>query len=63
MRTAHPKLRGTIMKRSPEITTLFLDIGGVLLTDGWGHDYRTLAAMAFGLNPKDLENRQESQHR
>ena len=59
MRTAHRKLRGAVMKRSPEITTLFLDIGGVLLTDGGGHDYRTLAARAFDLNPKDLENRHD----
>ena len=29
------------MKRSTEITTLFLDIGGVLLTDGWSHGAST----------------------
>jgi HAD superfamily hydrolase (TIGR01509 family) len=45
------------MKRSTEISTLFLDIGGVLLTDGWGHEYRTLAARGFDLNPEELENR------
>ena len=32
------------MKKSSSITTLFLDIGGVLLTDGWGHESRKLAA-------------------
>ena len=41
----------TPMKRSTGITTLFLDIGGVLLTDGWGNQYRTLAARTFDLNP------------
>ena len=25
------------MDRSAEITTLFLDVGRVLLTNGWGH--------------------------
>jgi putative hydrolase of the HAD superfamily len=45
-----------MMKRSTDITTLFLDIGGVLLTDGWGHQYRTLAARTFDLNPQQLEN-------
>ena len=45
------------MKRATEITMLFLDIGGVLLSDGWGHESRTLAAKAFELNPEELENR------
>ncbi len=45
------------MKKATTITCLFLDIGGVLLTDGWGHEYRTLAARAFDLNPEELENR------
>ena len=26
------------MKKANEITCLFLDIGGVLLTNGWDHD-------------------------
>jgi putative hydrolase of the HAD superfamily len=43
------------MKRA--ITTLFLDIGGVLLTDGWVHEYRKLAAKAFDLNQEDMEKR------
>jgi putative hydrolase of the HAD superfamily len=45
------------MKKSSSITTLFLDIGGVLLTDGWGHGSRNLAAKAFDLNPEEMENR------
>jgi putative hydrolase of the HAD superfamily len=39
------------------ITTLFLDIGGVLLTDGWEHDSRRQAAKKFGLDLPDLEER------
>ena len=45
------------MKRATEITTLFLDIGGVLLTNGWGHQSRALAAKAFDLNLADMEDR------
>ncbi|MDH4158118.1 MAG: hypothetical protein OEW00_12670 [candidate division Zixibacteria bacterium] len=45
------------MKKSSAITALFLDIGGVLLTDGWGHMSRKLAAKAFELNPEEMENR------
>ncbi len=45
------------MKRAIPITTLFLDIVGVLLTDGWGHKSRKLAAKAFNLNPEEMENR------
>jgi putative hydrolase of the HAD superfamily len=40
-----------------EITTLFSDIGGVLLTDGWGYEYRSAAASAFDLDPQELEIR------
>ena len=36
---------------------MFVDIGGVLLTDGWVHDYRVLAAKTFDLDPDDLETR------
>ena len=47
----------TPMKRSTEITTLFLDVGGVLLTNGWGHQSRALAAKAFDLNLEEMEDR------
>jgi putative hydrolase of the HAD superfamily len=40
-----------------EIKTLFLDIGGVLLTNGWGHESRALAAVKFGLDIKETEAR------
>jgi putative hydrolase of the HAD superfamily len=39
------------------ITTLFLDIGGVLLTNGWGQTSRKKAAAKFGLDSKEIEER------
>jgi len=39
------------------ITTLFLDIGGVMLSNGWGHESRQLAAETFNLNPDEMEDR------
>jgi len=45
------------MKRSTEITTLFLDIGGVLLTDGWDHHARKRAATNFKLDLAEMEDR------
>ena len=38
------------MKRTSSIKALFLDIGGVLLTNGWGHQSRLRAAKHFGLD-------------
>jgi len=37
------------MEKALPITTLFLDIGGVLLTNGWDHQARKRAAMHFKL--------------
>jgi len=45
------------MPRSTPITTLFLDIGGVLLTDGWDRHARRRAAKTFKLELADLEQR------
>jgi putative hydrolase of the HAD superfamily len=39
------------------ITTLFLDIGGVLLTNGWDHTMRHRAAEAFGLDYEVMNER------
>jgi putative hydrolase of the HAD superfamily len=39
------------------ITTLFLDIGGVLLTNGWDHIARQQAAERFNLDFSDVEER------
>ena len=45
------------MKRAVPVTTLFLDVGGVLLTDGWDHHARKRAAMKFKLELAELEDR------
>jgi putative hydrolase of the HAD superfamily len=45
------------MKRTIPITTLFLDIGGVLLTDGWAHQARKRAATHFKLEWAEMEDR------
>src|SRR2546425_6732812 len=42
-----------------EITTIFFDIGGVLLTDGWGHNSRRAAAEKFGLDWDEYSDRHE----
>jgi putative hydrolase of the HAD superfamily len=42
---------------SGEIKTLFLDIGGVLLTNGWGRESRYLAIEKFGLDKEETEDR------
>jgi len=44
------------MERTP-ITTLFLDIGGVLLTNGWDRLARQQAAQAFHIESPDVEER------
>lgn len=41
------------------ITTIFFDIGGVLLTDGWGHVSRQNAAGKFGLDWEEYSERHE----
>ena len=45
------------MKRAIPITTLFLDIGGVLLTNGWDHQARQRAAVNFQLEWAEMEER------
>ena len=42
---------------SARITHLFLDIGGVLLTNGWDRHMRRDAAEKFGLDLEDLNDR------
>ena len=41
------------------ISTIFFDIGGVLLTDGWGHLARRAAAEKFGLDWDEYAERHE----
>jgi putative hydrolase of the HAD superfamily len=45
------------MKKAPAITCLFLDIGGVLLTNGWDHHARKRAARNFKLQWPEMESR------
>jgi putative hydrolase of the HAD superfamily len=45
------------MTPSSPITALFLDIGGVLLTNGWDHTTRARAADQFGLDPDEMNER------
>ncbi len=48
---------GLLKMEHASITTLFLDIGGVLLTNGWDHAARKQAADAFHLDFDDVEER------
>ena len=45
------------MKRAVPVTTLFLDVGGVLLTNGWDHLARRRAAKNFKLPWAEMEDR------
>ena len=45
------------MKKATEITCVFLDIGGVLLSDGWDHHARKRAATNFKLELAEMETR------
>jgi HAD superfamily hydrolase (TIGR01509 family) len=48
---------GGQMKKAIPITTLFLDIGGVLLTNGWDYHARKRAATNFNLEFAEMEDR------
>jgi putative hydrolase of the HAD superfamily len=45
------------MLNSKNISVLFLDIGGVLLTNGWDGDMRKNAAEKFGIDYKEMNDR------
>jgi putative hydrolase of the HAD superfamily len=45
------------MKKAAAITCMFLDIGGVLLTNGWDHHARKRAATHFKLVWAEMEDR------
>ncbi len=45
------------MKKALSITTLFVDVGGVLLTNGWDHLARKRAAKHFKLNWPEMDER------
>ena len=44
---------------APSTPTLFFDIGGVLLTNGWDTGSRRVAAEQFGLDYQDFQTRHE----
>jgi len=43
----------------PQITTLFWDIGGVILTNGWDHNSRELAAKTFQFDWEEFRERHD----
>jgi putative hydrolase of the HAD superfamily len=45
------------MKKAPAITCVFVDIGGVLLTNGWDHHARRRAVARFNLDWAEMEER------
>jgi putative hydrolase of the HAD superfamily len=45
------------MKKTPGVTCVFVDIGGVLLTNGWDRAARTRAAARFKLNMAEMDER------
>ncbi len=45
------------VKKAPPITTLFVDIGGVLLSNGWDKGGRKRAASTFKLDIHEMEER------
>jgi putative hydrolase of the HAD superfamily len=47
------------MKKATAISCVFLDIGGVLLTDGWDHHARKRAAAQFKLEWAEVEDRHQ----
>jgi putative hydrolase of the HAD superfamily len=55
--SAQPYGKGDGVREKTGIKFLFVDIGGVLLTDGWGHAFRKLADKEFDLNSEEMETR------
>lgn len=45
------------MKHPPDLSVLFLDIGGLLLTNGWDRAMRQRAAETFGLDFDEMNER------
>ncbi len=41
--------------RTDDIKILFFDIGGVVLSNGWGHASRKLATEKFGLDYEEVD--------
>jgi FMN phosphatase YigB (HAD superfamily) len=45
------------MQQAPAVTCLFVDVGGVLLTNGWDREARERAAANFKLDLAEMEDR------
>ncbi len=43
------------MKKITDLKILFFDVGGILLTNGWGHESRHEAAKKFGIDYAELD--------
>ncbi len=48
------------MKRERAVRFVFLDIGGVLLTNGWDHHARKRAASHFEIHRAEMEERHDA---
>lgn len=44
------------MTHTSTVKVIFLDIGGVLLSNGWGHESRQKAAQTFGLDYEEMDS-------
>jgi putative hydrolase of the HAD superfamily len=51
--------KGTMTTRATKATCLFVDIGGVLLSNGWDHHFRQRAAANFNLDWSEMEERHQ----
>jgi len=47
------------LEKERPIKALFVDIGGVLLTDGWGHQFRKLDSKVFNLDLDEVNARHQ----
>jgi putative hydrolase of the HAD superfamily len=57
LRRALETLELGVWSMNSRVTTLFLDIGGVLLTNGWDRNARLRAAEKFGLDHDEMDER------
>ena len=58
-RLAEPRKVTHAMTSAPPITTLFVDVGNVLLTDSWGPAMRQKAVDKFGIDIADVAKRSQ----
>jgi putative hydrolase of the HAD superfamily len=56
---AEPRKVKPAMTSAPPITTLFVDVGNVLLTDSWGPLMRQKAVDTFGIDISDVAKRSQ----